>query len=183
MKRPTIDVYQYMYEDFTRYINSILRYNDNIIDWGFIVTARKGMVNVCINYVGGYHSRDMFNLNSDQTLRMHKNMFDIFSVSNRIIDNRYVTINQKLSKMTVQKLIVINSFGRGIAMKISEMGMEVNKELLTSELKESENTVLCLDYAQSGMGSNSCGPDLLEKYKVNEDEFEFRMKLIPELAK
>ena len=77
MKRPTIDVYQYMYEDFTRYINSILRYNDNIIDWGFIVTARKGMVNVCINYVGGYHSRDMFNLNSDQTLRMHKNMFDI----------------------------------------------------------------------------------------------------------
>ena len=50
------------------------------------------------------------------------------------------------------------------------------------ELKESESTVLCLDYAQSGIGSNSCGPDLLEKYRVDKKEFEFRVKLIPELA-
>ena len=50
------------------------------------------------------------------------------------------------------------------------------------ELEESGSTVLCLDYAQSGIGSNSCGPDLLEKYRVDEKEFEFRMKLIPELA-
>ena len=29
------------------------------------------------------------------------------------------------------------------------------------ELRESEHTVLCLDYKQSGVGSNSCGPELL----------------------
>lgn len=74
---PTVNTYEFMYENFTIYINSILRYNSNVRDWGFIVTARKGMVNVCINYIGGYHSRDMFNLISDMTLQQHKNLFDV----------------------------------------------------------------------------------------------------------
>ena len=47
------------------------------------------------------------------------------------------------------------------------------------ELEESGNTVLCLDYKQSGIGSNSCGPELLEKYRLDEKEiyFQFEMKL------
>lgn len=51
------------------------------------------------------------------------------------------------------------------------------------ELVPSENTVLCLDYAQSGIGSNSCGPDLSQKYWLDEKEFEFNMRLIPYLVK
>ena len=47
------------------------------------------------------------------------------------------------------------------------------------ELQPSGNTVLCVDYAQNGIGSNSCGPDLLEKYRLDSTEFEFRIKLIP----
>jgi beta-galactosidase len=39
------------------------------------------------------------------------------------------------------------------------------------ELETCGYTVLCLDYAQSGMGSNSCGPELLEKYRFDEKEF------------
>lgn len=46
------------------------------------------------------------------------------------------------------------------------------------ELEESPYTVLCLDYAQSGIGSNSCGPDLLEKYRFDETEFTFGLKLL-----
>ena len=38
--------------------------------------------------------------------------------------------------------------------------------------------MLCLDYAQNGIGSNSCGPGLLEKYRLSEEEFQFEMKLI-----
>lgn len=37
---------------------------------------------------------------------------------------------------------------------------------------------LCLDYAQSGIGSNSCGPVLSEKYQLNQNHFEFDMTLI-----
>ena len=44
------------------------------------------------------------------------------------------------------------------------------------ELVLSEFTVLCIDYAQSGVGSNSCGPQLLEKYRFDEKQFEFNLK-------
>lgn len=47
------------------------------------------------------------------------------------------------------------------------------------ELVESENTILCLDYAQSGVGSNSCGPELSEKYKFDHQRFDFNMTLKP----
>ena len=45
------------------------------------------------------------------------------------------------------------------------------------ELCPSGYTVLCLDYAQSGVGSNSCGPALLEKYRFNEQKFSFVLNL------
>lgn len=47
------------------------------------------------------------------------------------------------------------------------------------ELIPDGNTVLCLDYAQSGIGSNSCGPDLLQEYRLDEKEFTFSIRLIP----
>lgn len=45
------------------------------------------------------------------------------------------------------------------------------------ELKEGDNTFLYLDYMQSGLGSNSCGPGPLEKYMMNEDKYSFEFKL------
>lgn len=47
------------------------------------------------------------------------------------------------------------------------------------ELRKSGSTVLCLDYAQTGIGSNSCGPKVLDKYRFNEKEFVFDMKICP----
>lgn len=47
------------------------------------------------------------------------------------------------------------------------------------ELVPSENTVLCVDYKQSGIGSNSCGPELAEKYRLDEREFSFSVKWVP----
>ena len=44
-------------------------------------------------------------------------------------------------------------------------------------LEESDCTWLCLDYMMSGVGSNSCGPPLLEQYRLAEREFTFRLKL------
>lgn len=39
------------------------------------------------------------------------------------------------------------------------------------ELPESNKSVLCIDYRQNGIGSNSCGPELDEKYRFDEDEW------------
>ena len=50
------------------------------------------------------------------------------------------------------------------------------------ELEPCGDTVLCLDYKQSGIGSNSCGPQLLESYQFNEAEFAFELSLMPEVS-
>lgn len=47
------------------------------------------------------------------------------------------------------------------------------------ELEKSGSTVLCLDYAQSGVGSNSCGPELAGRYRLDAQRFEFNMLLKP----
>ena len=39
-----------------------------------------------------------------------------------------------------------------------------------------------LDYAQAGIGSNSCGPALHEKYRISEKEFDFEFSVKPENA-
>lgn len=44
---------------------------------------------------------------------------------------------------------------------------------------QEELTVLCLDYAQNGIGSNSCGPELAEQYRLDSKEFVFGIRLIP----
>lgn len=41
------------------------------------------------------------------------------------------------------------------------------------ELPESEHTVLCVDYLNSGIGSNSCGPELNERYQISKAPFSF----------
>ena len=47
------------------------------------------------------------------------------------------------------------------------------------ELVPCGSTVLCLDYKQNGIGSQSCGPRLKEKYRFDEERFTFEMNLNP----
>ena len=48
------------------------------------------------------------------------------------------------------------------------------------ELEESGSTVLCLDYKQNGIGSNSCGPVLIEKYRLVDETIDFTIRIMPE---
>ena len=47
------------------------------------------------------------------------------------------------------------------------------------ELQKAPGPVLCVDYKLNGIGSNSCGPKLLEKYAFNETKFDFALRLTP----
>ncbi len=55
---------------------------------------------------------------------------------------------------------------------------ELTQKAHNYELIPCGSTVLCMDYAQNGIGSNSCGPELLEKYRFNPEYFEFEVKLL-----
>ena len=43
------------------------------------------------------------------------------------------------------------------------------------ELEPSGSVIVCTDYKQSGVGSNSCGPELLPQYRLDEDQFHWEM--------
>ena len=47
------------------------------------------------------------------------------------------------------------------------------------ELAESDSTVLCIDHALNGIGSNSCGPAVLDEYRFNETKFRFGFTIVP----
>jgi len=48
------------------------------------------------------------------------------------------------------------------------------------ELEKSGCTVLCVDAAQTGIGSNSCGPALQPMYRLEPDEINFSIRILPE---
>ncbi len=56
---------------------------------------------------------------------------------------------------------------------------ELGSKAHNFELEKSGSTVLCLDYALNGIGSNSCGPEVMEKYRFDEARFRFRFSLVP----
>ncbi len=47
------------------------------------------------------------------------------------------------------------------------------------ELKPLKDTVVNIDYRHAGIGSQSCGPELDDKYKLNQSEILFTFRLIP----
>ena len=54
---------------------------------------------------------------------------------------------------------------------------ELTEKMHDYELEEAPFTLLHLDYAMAGIGSNSCGPRLLEQYRFNEPEFDFHLRI------
>ena len=56
---------------------------------------------------------------------------------------------------------------------------ELEKKKHNYELIESDSVVFCVDYALNGIGSNSCGPVVLEQYRFDDVLFRFKFTLIP----
>ena len=54
---------------------------------------------------------------------------------------------------------------------------ELTEKAHNYELEACGHTVFCLDYKQSGVGSNACGPELIRKYRLDEAEIDFRFEL------
>jgi beta-galactosidase len=47
------------------------------------------------------------------------------------------------------------------------------------ELTRRDETIVHLDYMMSGVGSNSCGPELLPQYRLSQSEIDFALRLRP----
>ena len=56
---------------------------------------------------------------------------------------------------------------------------ELTRKKHDFELVNTGAAVLCIDYRQNGIGSNSCGPELLRQYRFDDKDFTFRFTLTP----
>ena len=91
---------------------------------------------------------------------------------------KYIVPQEHGNHTRVQML----KFENGLTFE-AETEMEINvshytKEMLasashTDELKKADATIIRIDYKNSGLGSNSCGPELLEKYRLSEKDIDF----------
>ena len=83
---------------------------------------------------------------------------------------RMLTMNSGLSFVTNME------FEFNVSSYTSDM---LTNAMHTDELKKNGKTNVRIDYTVSGIGSNSCGPELLPQYRLDEKEieFEFYIKL------
>ncbi len=85
--------------------------------------------------------------------------------------NHYNTKMLKLGEYTFEA-------SRGFEMNVSEYSSEeLTKKMHYYELEKSENTQVRIDYRVTGIGSNSCGPYLLEQYRMNDEDVHFEFSI------
>ncbi|MBN2221780.1 MAG: beta-galactosidase, partial [Vallitaleaceae bacterium] len=91
----------------------------------------------------------------------------------------YIKPQEHGSHYDCRKLQLMNSWGKALTIDTME-SFSANVSAYTQEeltgkahnyeLQESGMTVLCIDGKMSGVGSNSCGPELSPKYRIEEEE-------------
>ena len=103
----------------------------------------------------------------------------------------YVMPQENSSHYGTRKAFVGDLFGHGILFEnlydggvFSFNASHFRSEALTAakhdyELVPEQETVVCIDPRMSGIGSQSCGPELAEEYRINEEEFFCSFKLKP----
>ena len=121
------------------------------------------------------------------------NVDDVRKFFRYIVDERNVNVNpddmfedyvfpqENGSHYNCQYASVGNLFAKGKkpfsfqASRYSEK--ELDEKAHNFELVPSDGIYVALDYKQSGIGSNSCGPRLAEKYQLREEKIEWEISL------
>ena len=101
----------------------------------------------------------------------------------------FVRPQENMAHTDTKWVSVTNREGHGLLALRTEQDFSFNcshftDEQLTEtahdfELTPLQETVLHLDYRHNGIGSNSCGPALLPKYRFSEKSFHFAVRLLP----
>ncbi|MFV0341398.1 MAG: glycoside hydrolase family 2 TIM barrel-domain containing protein [Anaerocolumna sp.] len=134
-----------------------------------------------VEYFGyGPHESYIDKKNSVRKSRFLTTVSDMFE--------NYVMPQENGSRYGTEWAEVTNFFGMGLKF-ISDTGFSFNAAHYTPEditnathsheLVQRKETIVHLDYKMSGVGSNSCGPELAEEFRVSEKEFEFTIKILP----
>jgi beta-galactosidase len=100
----------------------------------------------------------------------------------------YVMPQETGSRYGTEWAMVTSELGMGLRFDAAEpfsfqalhsTSADLTAAMHTHELIKREETIVCIDGKMSGVGSNSCGPQLLEQYRFAEKSFRFELALRP----
>ncbi|WP_195574584.1 glycoside hydrolase family 2 TIM barrel-domain containing protein [Paenibacillus sp. 1001270B_150601_E10] len=147
--------------------------------FGLQLTMPKG--NEAVTYYGlGPHESYV-----DKKLSVKRDVYRT-SVDQMHVD--YIMPQENGSRYSTEWAVVSNLLGMGLRFtandRFSFNASHFAPEDLTLaehnvELVRRDETIVHVDYKMSGVGSNSCGPRLMEKYQFNEKSFTFEVKIQP----
>ncbi|MEC0227805.1 glycoside hydrolase family 2 TIM barrel-domain containing protein [Paenibacillus alba] len=147
--------------------------------FGLQLTMPKGMEEV--EYLGfGPHESY---IDKRQSVKRGKYLLTV----DEMFEN-YIMPQENGSRYGTEWAIVSNEQGMGLKLSAQEAfsfnAAHYTPEDLTEtdhnyKLVRRKETIVHLDYRMSGVGSASCGPELLEPYRLDEKEFKFELSLLP----
>ena len=98
-------------------------------------------------------------------------------------EHKYYTFPQECGNHTNCKKVMIKSSltfesQTEFEFKVSPYSpIDIENATHINELSKRQDTYLRIDYRDSGVGSNSCGPQLLEKYRISEKNISFKFTI------
>ncbi len=105
----------------------------------------------------------------------------------------YVRPQENMAHADTRWMFVSQLYGHGLgAVRCGEApfsfncahysSMQLTETAHDYQLQPLADTVVNIDYRHAGIGSNSCGPKLFEKYRLDEKAFRFTFRLLPALV-
>ncbi|GLX70819.1 beta-galactosidase [Paenibacillus glycanilyticus] len=101
----------------------------------------------------------------------------------------YIFPQENGSRYGTDWMVSSNRLGMGLRFEKMSRAFSFNASQYTPEeltekshshlLRKSGKTIVHVDYKMSGVGSNSCGPELLQQYRLDEKSFTFDIHIIP----
>ncbi|WP_373471297.1 glycoside hydrolase family 2 TIM barrel-domain containing protein [Carnobacterium alterfunditum] len=114
------------------------------------------------------------------------NRFGVWSTTVDKLATNYIVPQENGNRTDIQWMSISKDDGLGLFVKGSNFNFSareyttenLDKANHTYELKKSNFIELNLDYRLHGIGSASCGPGVLEKYELKNEDFEFSFKML-----
>jgi beta-galactosidase len=175
------------------YVYTVYGSGDVVIDTHVVPGAEVPFlprIGLQIRLPGGYEQFTWYGRGPHETYVDRKEGAQV-GVYSGTVDEQYVPYvvpQENGNKTGVRWVALTNEDGVGL-LASGERWLEVSAHHYTTEdlteathtyeLKRREEITLNLDYAQSGLGSASCGPGRLEKYQLKPEEMRYTVRLRP----
>ncbi len=139
---------------------------------------------------GDIHKVEYYGLGPEENLidmRAAAHM-DLYKTTVEEMHVPYLMPQDNGNRSDVKWTCITDGLGRGLMVKAKDKiefmaskysALQLSQAKHEGELEEDGNTYLRVDYKVSGTGSNSCGPDLMWKYRLCEQTFSYGFEMLP----